>query len=257
MNLTSQLSLESGFYDLPGPKSRNLQFEAPRYVLEEPPYIIQTPREGPTVEDLRNTPVLLKTSTNAYRLPWLKTLFPHSEFRFIVLGRNPAASINGLIDGWLSNAFHSHNLEFVQPLSIKGYSDTVAFGDRWWKFDLPPGWSDYDNAPLAEVCAFQWRAAYKAILDGVSGDVLHVKTEDLLSADKSAATLGSIFKFCGTNSQVALDPLSARPVMASQAPQAARWRLREEEIWLQLQHPLVQEIAHRLNYDLSSPDGLL
>ncbi|MBX3020565.1 MAG: hypothetical protein KF799_02715 [Bdellovibrionales bacterium] len=253
LNLTARLNLEPGFYDLPGPKSRNLQLEIPRYVLEEPPYILPTPRETPTAETLKTAPLLLKTSTNAYRLPWLKTLFPFSEIRFVILGRNPAASINGLMDGWLSNAFHSHNLDFVHKLAIRGYSDVMAYGDRWWKFDLPPGWSDFDDAPLPDVCAFQWRSAYKHIFEN-TGDakVLHVKSEDLLSPQKSAAALQAIFAFAGTSAVTPVDALRTRPVMASQSPGPARWRQREDVILPLLEHPEVKGIAQQLGYDLSS-----
>jgi hypothetical protein len=257
MNLTHRLGLEAGFYDLPGPKSRNLRLELPDYVLEEPPYIIPQPGQRPDAKGLAEAPLLLKTSTNVYRLAWLKTLFPQSEFRFIVLTRNPAACINGLMDGWLSHAFHSHNLQFVVPLKIRGYSDVIPMGDRWWKFDLPPGWTEFDDAPLPEVCAFQWRSAYGAILQESPGESLRVKYEDLIDPATAKAALNGIFQFAGAKPRAAPDPLAARPVMASQPPQAARWRARENEIWPQVTSPSVAPIAESLGYDLSSPDRLI
>jgi hypothetical protein len=256
-----KLGLDAAFYDVPGARNLpHLQLEIPELFLEEPPFILQTPRAFPTPEELRRTPLLLKTSSNAYRLQLLKTLFPHSEFRWIVLARNPASSINGLIDGWQSNAFHAHNVGRFTTLKIGGYSDTFPYGEHWWKFDLPPGWSQYLSADLPEVCAFQWRSAYSCILKDVghTGDqVLHVKYEDLLNPGRGFSELERIFEFVQSPPLKIPDLTSTRPVMASKAPSPARWRQREYVIWPLIQSAAVRDIAERLGYDLSSPDRLL
>jgi hypothetical protein len=176
----AKLGLDALLYDVPG--ARNLshpQGKLPELFLEEPAFILPAPRALPMPEALRCTPLLLKSSANAYRIQFLKALFPHAEFRWIVLARNPASSINGFIDGWQSNAFHAHNVGRFTTLKIKGYSETFPGGERWWKFDLPPGWSEYRSSDLPEVCAFQWRSAYSRILKDVeqTGDqVLHVNS---------------------------------------------------------------------------------
>src|SRR5207302_3293878 len=94
----------------------------------------------------------------------------------------PAATINGLYDGWRSRWFHSHQM--AEPLRIRGYTDEFPASARWWKFDLPPGWQEYADADLLEVCAFQWRSAHEAILaETASGDVDHIQIrfEEILS----------------------------------------------------------------------------
>jgi len=256
-----KLGLDAALYDVPGARNLcHLQREIPELFLEEPPFILPTPRAFPTPEDLCRTPLLLKTSTNAYRIQFLKTLFPHSEFRWIVLARNPASSINGLIDGWQSNAFHAHNVGRFTTLKIKGYSETFPGGDRWWKFDLPPGWSEYQSVDLPEVCAFQWRSAYSRILKdvGQTGDqVLHVKCEDVLNPARGPSELERMFAFVQSPPLRVPEVAATRPVMASKAPSPARWRQREGEIWPLIQDTAVREIADCLGYDLSSPDGLL
>ena len=255
------LGLDAAFYDVPEARNlRYLRLEIPQLFLEEPPFILQAPRAFPTPAELRRTPLLLKTSSNAYRIQFLKTLFPHSEFRWIVLARNPASSINGLIDGWQSNAFHAHNVGRFTTLKIRGYSDTFPYGEHWWKFDLPPGWSEYQRADLPEVCAFQWRSAYWRILKDVghTGEqVLHVKFEDLLNPERGCSELERIFEFVQSPPLKVPDLTSTRPVMASKAPSPARWRQREHEIWPLIQSTAVREIAERLGYDLATPDGLL
>lgn len=255
LDLLREFDLDSGFYDLPGPRSRNLQLEVPSLLLEEPPFVIQRPRRAPEADDPR--PLLLKTSTNAYRLPWLKTLFPRAEFRWIVLSRNPAGAIGGLMDGWRSNAFHSHNLEFVAPLKIRGYTEVVPFGDRWWKFDLPPGWSDYDDAPLAEVCAFQWRSAYEAIHEQIpkaGGSTIQIHYEDLLTPEGLAGNLRRIHEFARVTPLGT--PAADRPVMASQTPRPSRWRRHEEDILPLLRVPRIKQVAESLGYDLARPELL-
>ena len=41
---------------------------------------------------------MIKTPSNAYRLPFIQALFPSARIRILHLVRNPAASINGLIE---------------------------------------------------------------------------------------------------------------------------------------------------------------
>lgn len=261
VDLIQRLGLEDSFYDVPGFHSRrHSPVNVPNYFFEEPPFVLPGLRECVNLENLKSKPILLKTSTHAYRLPLLRTIFPKSRFYLIVLARNPAASINGLMDGWLSNAFHSHNLEGVAELDIQGYTNSAPQGDRWWKFDLPPGWMGYRQAPLEEVCAFQWRLAYEHILSQtrISPDpVLTVKHEDVTGPATSQLSFEKIFEFLGVKPLQFPDLNATRPVMASMPPQPARWRRREEQILPLLATDEVRTVAEHLDYDLSSPDGLL
>jgi len=259
--LIQRLGLEEGYYDVPGLRvNRRSQLALPEWFIEEPPFVAPFPRETPQPADLRNSPVLLKTTTHAYRVPLLKTLFPASRFKFIVLTRNPAAGINGLMDGWLSNAFHSHNLSGVKELDIDGYTNVVPQGGQWWKFDLPPGWSEYATQPLVDVCAFQWRSAYAHILSQtqtLNDPILRVKHEDLVSPQKSDKEFARLFEFLGLSAPADLGWRTTRPVMASENPAPARWRRREDLILPTLAAHDIRSVADRLDYDLDSPESLL
>ncbi|MGE0529295.1 MAG: hypothetical protein AB7P49_19730, partial [Bdellovibrionales bacterium] len=158
LQLFERLDVDSHFYDLEGfHASRFRALEVPEFLLEEPPFVLNSPRVVPSgASDLAAFPILLKSSTHAYRMSLLKTVFPHTRFQWVVLTRNPAGTVNGLMDGWRSNAFHSHNMEQVARLNIQGYTDISVQGDRGWKFDLPPGWSHYWSQTLTEVGAFPW-----------------------------------------------------------------------------------------------------
>jgi hypothetical protein len=137
-------------------------------VIEEPPFILLSPRKNIQKNDLSDKILLLKSSADCYRLPFLKTIFPNAEISIIYLARNPFGSVNGLYDGWLYRGFFSHNLQAIlksrkQMLGIAGYSDRHAWGKWWWNYDLPPGWQDYIKKRLEEVCAFQWYSANNAV----------------------------------------------------------------------------------------------
>lgn len=261
VDLIQRLGFEDSFYDLPGFHSRrHSPVNVPNYFIEEPPFVSPGIYECAFRDGLKSRPLLLKTSTHAYRIPLLRTIFPASRFHLIVLARNPAGSINGLMDGWLSNAFHSHNLLDVAELNIDGYTNTAPQGDRWWKFDLPPGWRGYRDQPLEQVCAFQWRAAYEHILSQARlapDPVLHVKHEELTSIETSADTFRRIFDFIGVQPPHFPDLAATRPVMASMPPGPARWRRREDLILPLLQQEEICTVAEQLEYDLNFPDGLL
>ena len=141
----------------------------PSYCLEEPPFVVPTPRRLPTADELRRTPLLLKAPLDAYRLDVLRAVFPLARFTVVHLTRAPAASINGLYDGWLDRGFFSHR--FPDRLAIPDYSDTADWARSWWNFDLPPGWQEYTTRPLAEVCALQWRSVHEHILHGLANSV--------------------------------------------------------------------------------------
>ncbi|MCB0363702.1 MAG: hypothetical protein KDD35_13325, partial [Bdellovibrionales bacterium] len=227
---------------------------------EDPPYIAAVPMLPINKERADQHPLLFKTSSNIYRIPLLKALFPRAHFSWIILQRNPAASINALMDGWLSTAFHSQEVYPDFELKIKGYSDNIPQGSRYWKFDMPPGWQNYIHASLEEVCAFQWYSAAQTIEDFISQldePFIRIKYEDLFSASDPIHSglernLKQIFDF------TQLVPYShslwnpKTPVVAVKDPSPGKWKKRQEIIL-----PLIEtfsggkllHLAHRLDYD--------
>lgn len=204
--------------------------------IEEPPFIIQTPRGHP----VSTAPLLLKTSTNVYRQEWIRALFPNARFHYVLLTRNPAASINGLIDGWMSPAFHSHFVGRFAPLNIEGYSD-----QNWWKFDLPPGWIHYIDRSLEEVCVFQWLSAYENALQ-TSASFYRLRFEDI--QNKGFEALLPLFEFCGVCPLRIPNP--GRVVMASRPPRPGRWKDRGSRMRSLLKNKKLREMANELGYSL-------
>lgn len=193
-------------------------------LIEEPPYVAPVRRAYLEKVDFDRAPLLLKTSTNLYRLPLLKALFPNATFKWILLYRNPAATISALIDGWRSSAFHSYDVSKFWKLNIEGYSNQVPGGERYWKFDLPPGWLEYRERALEDVCAFQWISACRKMGSLKSSlESFHEVSYEKLLAEPSD-TLRSLCRF----SEVEWSPSAEKvaPIMTVEPPQTGKWKKR-------------------------------
>ncbi len=214
-------------------------FDSPSsFIIEEPPFVPIVPRQYISSESVRSKPLVLKTPSNVYRLAFLKKVFPNARFRILHLVRNPADSINGLVDGWRYNGFFSHRLQ--QKLEIQGYSDiSPLWGKNWWKYDLPPGWEKLTNRPLEYVCGYQWLSAHRKILDYLEGnqtDCLRVKFENVIGPIENRRDVFSrICQWLGIEGQEIINAAIAEelpPVMVTTtlSPRKRRWFKKAELI---------------------------
>lgn len=218
-------------------------------VLEEPPFVVPRPWQRATAADLAR-PLIIKTPSNAYRLDFLAQLFPRARVRVLHLVRNPAATINGLVDGWRYRGFHAHRL--TAPLRMAGYVDHRPADRHWWKFDLPPGWQALADQPLVRVAAFQWASAHRATLDFLRRnpqvDTLQVRFGDVIGPQRRA-TFARIMDWLSqpvdAGLEAVLDELPP-PVMATAAPRARRWFARAEELAPALALPEVRALVEEL-----------
>jgi len=218
------------------------------WLIEEPPFVLSGPWDTAPDDALGSRPLILKTPSNAYRMPFLRALFPSARIRVVHLLRNPAASINGLVDGWRFRGFHAHRMD--RPLEIDGIHSEDRF---WWKYDLPPGWQDWRTASLVEVAGFQWSSAHRSILDSVSTDpkeTHRLRFEDIVGPRRQTA-FQELFSWLDLPldepmSRVIHDGLP--PVMATERPRQRRWFDRAEQLDPVLQTPRVSDVAHTLGY---------
>jgi Sulfotransferase family len=104
--------------------------------------------------------VLDKTCINVMRVPYLHALFPNA--RFVYIHRDGRDNVSSLMDGWLHDG-HFALGKLLGPFPCAVDIDGGAFHE--WSFFLPPGWRDYNEAPLEEVCALQWLTANRLALD--------------------------------------------------------------------------------------------
>ena len=252
------IALDASRYDLAasGP-SGGVALRAPPFgdmCVEEPPFVVPRPRMPLERADAEERLFLLKTSADCYRVDFLRALFPGARFLFIHLTRNPAASINGLIDGWLSGGFYSHPVGIAAPLDIGGYSsDEKPWTKIWWKYDLPPGWERFRRASLPELAAYQWRSAHRHALDALEGAPkgihLRLSYEELIDEARFPAALERLARFLGLDRAGLPGASSELPfIMAVKPPAAGKWQARRAAIEPLLKTPELRETAERLGY---------
>lgn len=242
-----------GYYDGKAACGAGIHFDEP-LKIEEPPFVVPTLRRRPFgPADAGDSVLLFKSPSDAYRIGMYEQLFPNAEVTYIHLTRGFAQSVNGLMDGWLYPlGFFSHDLSKIGcELAIPGYSDTVPFGRKWWKFDLPRNWRQFTCAKLEEVCLNQWCSIHEAILQsGVC--TLRLSFEDFI-ADPLAA-LRSITDHLGLP---AMTPPAALPVkMATEPPSSRRWHKRRPLLLDLGRRAEVGEMMDRLGYPME-PDTWL
>lgn len=230
----------------PRPQARPRPVEP---VVEMAPFVVPRPWCHATPEDVRSRPVVLVTPRNAFRLGLLQSLFPRARMRVVHLVRNPAASVNGLRDGWL----HPHFARCRIPqLRIRGYTDAYPERGDWWCFDLPPAWRSVADGSLEEVCAFQWRTAHEAILESVERLDLErhvVRFEDIVgTVDTRHEALAALADFVGVEAAALLKSDELPTMMATATPNPARWRQNTALLDPVVRDPAVLATAAAIGY---------
>jgi hypothetical protein len=234
---------KSGLYDM---CEGSYDFMSQQYKIEEPPFVNPPQRRSFTKEDIEDKVLVFKTPQDCYRIGIFEQLFPNADIKYIHLTRGFAQTLNGLMDGWLSDTgFFAHDMSIIkEKLNIEGYTDVKSYGDRWWKFDLPPNWKDYKDAPLHEVCLNQWYSAHTHILNS-GKQCLHVKFEDFLT--NPSETANRITEYLGIN-PINVDNIPV--VMATHKPEQHRWLKRSALIHELSERSHVKELMSQLNYKM-------
>jgi hypothetical protein len=237
------------YYDGHADANVNHHFSEP-IKIEEPPFVIPRNFRRPfRKEDAESKVLLFKAPPDAYRIGMYERLFPNAEVKYIHLTRGFAQTVNGLIDGWLSpTGFFSHDLSKMGiPLRIKGYSDSVTFGSRWWKFDLPPNWREFTSASLEDVCLNQWMSTHEAVMASCV-PALRIPFETFIKDPSS--TIERILKYFDLRS-VKLNNATLPVTMATEAPQLNRWKKREHQLLALGKRAKIKEMMNSLDYDMN------
>ncbi|MEF2074668.1 hypothetical protein [Consotaella aegiceratis] len=216
------------------------------YVLESPPFLNFAPWRRATIEEVGSKPLVIKSAGDVYRLDFYRALFPNANLRVLHLRRNPAASINGLMNAWLSRKYQSFR---VGGLSIKGYSDLATWREQWWKLDLAPGWENYRDASLPELCEWQWRSAQEAVLNWCETndeDPFVARYEDMMAAPEKRAAM--IADLCDWLSVPRFVPAQTRLMNASTPPRKGAWRGRSEQIVPLIESQMCRTVSIQLGY---------
>jgi hypothetical protein len=185
------------------------------------------------------------------RVPYLHRLFPNA--RFVYIHRDGRDNVASLIDGWLHDG-HFALSKTLGPLPCGIHIAGGAIQD--WSFLLPPGWRDYNEAPLEDVCAYQWSTTNRLALDALqrlpAAQSIRVRYEDLF--DRPEEMFREVFarlelpyddavrRRCAT--------LASRPTSIVQgAPKRSKWKERhaaEIERILPRIAPLMTELGYEL-----------
>jgi hypothetical protein len=234
---------KSGLYDM---CEGSYDFMLQKYKIEEPPFVSPPQRRSFTKQDAEEKVVVFKTPQDCYRIGIFEKLFPNAEIKYIHLTRGFAQTLNGLMDGWLSDTgFFAHDVSIIkEQLNIEGYSDVKPYGSKWWKFDLPPNWRDYKDAPLHEVCLNQWHSAHTHILNSRK-QCLHIKFEDFLT--NPSETANKITEYLGIK-PINVDNIPV--VMSTFAPEQHRWLKRSALIHELSDRHDVKELMSELTYKM-------
>jgi hypothetical protein len=211
-------------------------------IFEEPPFVLVAPWRKPTLQDLSQKPLVIKTPSNAYRLPFFRRFFAAQQMDVLHLKREPASSINGLIDGWrYARGFHAHLID-----EAKIEDSVVPAGV--WKYDLPPGFDRFFNSQLIEVCAFQWSSAHHLLLEEqyLADDTHSVWFEEVVLNNPDV--LHSMWRWLDVNSVESVKPiLKLPPVMSTCKPRSRRWFEKKDILDTVLNTPQILNITERLH----------
>ncbi len=232
--------VRAAFPDVPVPKG-----PPGGTIVEISPFLALRPQHRPSLDPGpgERRVLVLKASSDAYRIPLLHQVFDGWNLRELHLTRNPLAAVNGLIDGWQHRSFWQHDLA---PLG-------AAAGPRAdWNFDLCAGWQDLVHGPLDELCARQWSDPHRRILRHATAPV-RLRFEDFQSG---GATRRALIERAAR--EIGLRPDAdrwdavdtPRQVNATSAPAPARWRRERPELRRLLDLPDVAEVCGLLGYDV-------
>lgn len=144
--------------------------------IEETPFVLPPPWQNVTCDDLEKGCLLLRDPSNAWRLPFWRTVFPVQSIAILHLVRDPRESVQGLCDGW-NYPFGFQTISSQKALVIPGYNDSVDFGANGWKrhclnFSIDKTLSralldEHRTLSLVQICAHQWMEAHARIISDV------------------------------------------------------------------------------------------
>ena len=186
-----------------------------------------------------------KTPANCLRVAYLEALFPDATFVF--LRRRGADNVSSLMEGWRARP---RFVRYRLPEMLTGLDELS--GDRW-SFVLVPDWRDLRAASLEEVCAHQYVACNRAVLDAreaSSASWVDVAYEDLVASPTEElrrvyAELG--LAFADTAARFADNLAHRRSATSVSASRPDKWRVLNEAA-IERVAPRLEAVERRLGY---------
>ena len=194
--------------------------------------------------------VLDKTCINVMRIPYLHALFP--EATFVYIHRDGRDNVSSMIDGWRHDG-HFGLTQFLGPSPEPVAIDGGRFTE--WAFFLPPGWRDYNQASLEEVCAYQWITANRMALEArdlIPPDQwIQLRYEDIF--ERPVEMFRPVFERLGIPFTAELETrcrnLTRRPTsIVKGAPMKQKWKRHNPEA-IERILPMIAPTMRELGYD--------
>jgi len=171
--------------------------------------------------DIEQLRFIEKTPKNSLRLPFLDKVFPDALYVFLF--RDVRPNLSSMMEAWRARRWVT-------------YPKLPAWQGPPWSLLLPPGWQALSGRPLEEICAFQWEAANRIVLN----DLEHlprdrwttVNYQDLL--DEPLQTVSRLCEFCDLEMDAHLRGRLQQPLPLSRLthtrPAADKWLKNKIEI---------------------------
>ncbi len=223
-------------------------------IIEITPFVIPRPRRLKTPQS-RVRMLLLKASSDAYRMITLRSLFRDRPVHVLRLTRNPLAAINGLLDGWAHHCFWQHDLT-----NSLGAASPFA----GWCFDLVDDWQNLAaEGQLLPIVMQQWLEPNRLIEEArhkrATNEHWHsFDFEAFVSSPESRRhLLERSVQALGLEPDENLSRAGSAPprVNVTRPSASGRWRKRSAELLPLAENPRILGMAAALGYDRRGIDG--
>lgn len=188
-----------------------------------------------------------KNNQNGLCVPYLHVLFPDAHFVYVK--RSPGDNIHSLIEGWgKAEEFATWSGELPAEVRVEGGRY------RRWCFFLFDGWRDYVASPIEDVCAAQYVAMNRSLLDSRRAipasqwtEILH---EDLIR--DPVETFRRAFRSCGLEFGPRVEQhcrtVLAKPYNAFSEIKLDKWKEQSNRARIERILPRVREVATAMGY---------
>lgn len=190
-----------------------------------------------------------KTPRNCYKIQFLNELFP--DAKFIYLKRDGRSNISSLIEGWKKRKGGKKRYPSLnKPLNIKGYDG------QSWHFALPPGWQNYTEKSLEEVCAYQWVESNKAAIEGLEkideSRKLGISYEDL--SDNTSKVIQNVCSFAGIPYDGIVKKLSEKPPVVNTFSKPSKDKWKKNEHLIKNTYSMINPMMTKLGYEIEEKE---
>jgi hypothetical protein len=191
-----------------------------------------------------------KAPRNCFKVSLMNRIFP--DALFIFLKRDPRSNISSLIEGWRKRKGpqKGSNKRLPKPLSDLNLTN---YDGKEWRFAMPPGWEQYANKSLEELCAYQWLKSNECALEGLSKIPEHrkftISYEELTDPKTRETLIEDLCNFSEISYSKQLEKIveeSPEVNYLGERPHKDKWKKNADAIAKIM--PMISPVMQRLGY---------